>query len=76
MPSDPQDLSGRGLLGGSIAAPAHAAAAPHVTKAAAVPPTVLSEDLRRLVSRADLDYAEPASRSEDGMPVGKAAWVP
>ena len=70
MPSDPQELSRRGFLAGSLAVPALAAAAPQVTEAAALPSTVLSGDLRRLVSRADLDYTEPASRSEEGMPVG------
>jgi hypothetical protein len=27
-------------------------------------------DLRRLISRADLDYAQPATRSDDGQPIG------
>jgi hypothetical protein len=30
----------------------------------------INVDYKRLVSRADLDYNEPASRSEEGMPVG------
>src|SRR4051812_38070651 len=34
---------------------------------AAAPTTI---DLRTLVSRADLHYAAPVSRSEDGMPIG------
>ena len=32
--------------------------------------SMLDVDLRRLVSRADLHYDEPATRSEEGMPVG------
>ncbi len=32
--------------------------------------TILSVDQRKLVSRADLTYTKPASRSEEGMPVG------
>jgi hypothetical protein len=32
--------------------------------------TILSLDHRKLVSRADLTYTKPASRSEEGMPVG------
>jgi hypothetical protein len=70
MPGDPQELSRRGFLAGSLAVPALAAAAPQVTDSAAAPSTVLGIDLRRLVSRADLNYTEPASRSEEGMPVG------
>src|SRR5262252_1693215 len=31
---------------------------------------LLSVDYRALVSRADLDYTTPATRSEEGMPVG------
>ena len=31
---------------------------------------VLTVDFRKLVSRADLNYDKPASRSEEGMPVG------
>lgn len=31
---------------------------------------ILTMDERRLVSRADLSYDKPASRSEEGMPVG------
>lgn len=31
---------------------------------------LINVDYRRLVSRADLDYNEPVSRSEEGMPVG------
>jgi hypothetical protein len=31
---------------------------------------ILDVDFRKLVSRADLDYDKPASRSEEGMPVG------
>jgi alpha-L-fucosidase 2 len=41
--------------------------------AAAADPAVLARmnvDYRSLVSRADLDYNEPVSRSEEGMPVG------
>lgn len=34
------------------------------------PSTLLDVDLRKLVSRADLDYAEPVKRSEAGQPIG------
>lgn len=34
------------------------------------PSTILKIDLARLVSRANLDYDQPATRSEEGMPIG------
>jgi hypothetical protein len=37
---------------------------------AAQPSTMLTVDFRKLVSRADLNYAEPVKRSEEGQPVG------
>ena len=37
---------------------------------AAQPSTMLTVDFHKLVSRADLDYAEPVKRSEEGQPVG------
>src|SRR3954469_3525390 len=33
-------------------------------------PPAIAVDFRKLVSRADLSYDRPASRSEEGMPVG------
>jgi hypothetical protein len=68
-------VSRRGFLAGGLTTLALSAA--HVEGLAPVdegsfnsPSTVLNVDFRRLVSRADLNYDEPASRSEDGMPVG------
>jgi hypothetical protein len=43
------------------------------SSAAKNPSSVLDVDLRRLVSRADLDYQAPATRSEDGQPIGNGA---
>src|SRR5581483_11111315 len=40
------------------------------TAALPAPSPLLDVDYRSLVSRADLDYDHPASRSEEGMPVG------
>src|SRR2546421_250755 len=48
------------------AAPLHAAQ-PHAVGTAGDP---LRVDLPALVARGDLDYDRPASRSEEGMPVG------
>lgn len=38
--------------------------------AAMAVPVTLAQDLRSIVSRADLNYTAPASRSEEGMPLG------
>src|SRR2546423_12777131 len=38
--------------------------------AAPVTAGVLTADMQRIVSRADLDYTTPARRSEEGMPIG------
>jgi hypothetical protein len=48
-----------------------AAATPSEAESASgVASTLLDTDFRRLVSRADLTYDKPASRSEEGIPVG------
>src|SRR5512146_1253572 len=39
-------------------------------QARAADASALSVDYRNLISRADLDYDKPTSRSEEGMPVG------
>ncbi len=41
-----------------------------ISQTASAARSLLDVDYRRLVSRADLDYNEPARRSEEGMPVG------
>ena len=68
-------FSRRDLLLSGVAIPAilHAAEAPQAASSsepAASPSTLLSPDFRKLVSRADLHYTEPAPRSEAGQPIG------
>lgn len=46
------------------------AAAPPPAQTGGSPSTLLDVDFRKLVSRADLVYDKPASRSEEGIPVG------
>jgi hypothetical protein len=46
------------------------AAAPPPAQTSGAPSTLLDVDFRKLVSRADLVYDKPASRSEEGIPVG------
>jgi hypothetical protein len=68
-------VSRRGFLAGglmslAIAATRSEATSQSDTATPAIPSSVLDVDLRRLVSRADLNYDAPATRSEEGMPVG------
>src|SRR5512139_2149032 len=56
-------FSRRGFLAAGISAPLAASARGGAS-------AVLDVDYRKLVSRADLTYTKPASRSEEGMPVG------
>jgi hypothetical protein len=68
-------VSRRGFLAGGLMSLALAAAHPETfPQAEGESPGTLSSildvDLRRLVSRADLHYDQPATRSEEGMPVG------
>jgi hypothetical protein len=58
----------RTFLTAGLAATAFAAAPPPAQTSA--PSTLLDVDFRNLVSRADLVYDKPASRSEEGIPVG------
>ena len=55
---------------GSMVSPAGAAPAAAQTPGARGASTLLSVDYAKLVSRADLSWDMPASRSEEGMPVG------
>lgn len=69
------EFSRRSFLACGACAPpllAAGAAAPQSvsTGSAAPPSTVLDVDFAKLVSRADLTYHRPASRPEEGMPVG------
>jgi hypothetical protein len=59
-----------GLVSLALAATHAEALAPIDSEPAKIPSSLLDVDLRRLVSRADLDYDTPTERSEDGMPVG------
>ena len=67
-------ISRRGSLVVGVVAPAIGRGAladsPASEEVLGVPSTVLEIDLRRLASRADLDYHQPATRSEEGMPIG------
>ncbi len=64
-------ISRREFLACGLAVPALAAAAnAPAEQEPRGPSTVLDVDRRRLVSRADLDYDKPATRSEEGMPIG------
>lgn len=67
-------VSRREFLAAGLAIPAIAksalAASTPAGETSTVSSTVLKIDLRRLVSRADLDYDLPASRSEEGTPIG------
>ena len=56
-------VSRRGFLAAGISAPLAASGRRGAS-------TLLDVDYRKLVSRADLEYTKPASRSEEGMPVG------
>ena len=71
---EPSIVSRREFLAAGLAMPAVAKnvlnGSTVVEDAQNVPSTVLKVDLRGLVSRADLDYDRPASRSEEGMPIG------
>lgn len=68
-------FSRRDLLFSGVAMPtlSHAAEVPQTASPAespASPSTLLSPDFRKLVSRADLHYTEPAPRGEAGQPIG------
>lgn len=68
-------VSRRGFLAGGLVSPALIATgglalSQTVEEPRGIHSTVLNVDLRRLVSRADLNYDKPATRSEEGMPVG------
>ena len=69
------EVSRRGFLAGGLMslalAATHAEALAQAEDGTSrIPSSMLDVDLRRIVSRADLHYDEPATRSEDGMPVG------
>jgi uncharacterized protein DUF5703/glycosyl hydrolase family 95 len=65
--SDSTHLSRRTFLGNAVAAPALAA---QLSPSPSAPSKLLNVDFRKLVSRADLTYTKPVTRSEAGMPVG------
>jgi len=50
-----------------------ALAQPAAKNSESQPSSVISVDLRRLVSAADLDYTEPPPRSEGGIPIGNGS---
>ena len=65
-----RDFLAGGLMSLALAA-THAEAASQIGGATpGTPSSILDVDLRRLVSRADLNYEAPATRSEEGVPVG------
>jgi len=70
-------FSRRDFIAGGIAVPAVAAGsspkarkAPSSTSGTHNDSAMIQVDYRKLVSRADLTYEEPVSRSEEGLPVG------
>jgi hypothetical protein len=71
---DDWTVSRRGFIAGGlmslVAAATHADALGIDDNGPTTLSTMLDVDLRRLVSRGDLDWDEPASRSEEGMPLG------
>ncbi len=74
--SKPDAFSRRNFLAAGISAPALAGGSTAFsqtssrTDTAKLPSTVLGGDLRALVTRGDLTYTQPVTRSEEGMPVG------